>query len=96
MAGVNGKYDLRPPLEEDVFHLTAEQRKKLNVEELPGSLDEAVKNTEKSTLVRECLGEHVFSKFVENKRNRVGPVPHPGHAVRDQALHADDLGLSKT
>jgi glutamine synthetase len=68
MAGVNGKYDLRPPLEEDVFHLSTEQRKKLNVEELPGSLDEAVKLTEKSTLVKECLGEHVYSKFIENKR----------------------------
>ncbi len=68
MAGVNGKYDLRPPLEEDVFHLSREQRKKLDVEELPGSLDEAVKLTEKSALVKECLGEHVFSKFIENKR----------------------------
>ena len=68
MAGVNGKYDLRAPLEEDVFHLDAEQRKKLNVEELPGSLDEAGKLTEKSALVKECLGEHVFSKFIENKR----------------------------
>src|SRR5688572_24927014 len=68
MAGVNGRYELRAPLEEDVFHLSADQRKKLSVEELPGSLDEAVKLTEKSTLVREALGEHVFDKFVENKR----------------------------
>jgi glutamine synthetase len=68
MAGVNGKYDLRDPFEEDVFHLSADERKKLNIEELPGSLDEAVKNTEKSALIRACLGEHVFSKFVENKR----------------------------
>ena len=68
MAGVNGKYDLRPPLEEDVFHLNTEQRKKLNVEELPGSLDEALKLTEKSALVRGALGEHVFQKFIENKR----------------------------
>jgi glutamine synthetase len=68
MAGVNGKYELRAPFEEDVFHLSSDERKKLNIEELPGSLDEAVKNTEKSTLIRNCLGEHVFSKFVENKR----------------------------
>ena len=68
MAGVDGKYDLRPPLEEDVFHLTTDQRKKLNVEELPGSLDEAVKLMEKSALVRESMGDHVFNKFIENKR----------------------------
>jgi glutamine synthetase len=68
MAGVDGKYELRAPFEEDVFHLTAEQRRKHDIEELPGSLDEAVKNAEKSDLIKKCLGEHVFSKFVENKR----------------------------
>jgi glutamine synthetase len=68
MAGVNGKYDLRAPFEEDVFHLSIDQRKKLNIEELPGSLDEALRLTEKSTLVKDTLGDHVFTKFLENKR----------------------------
>ena len=53
---------------ESVFHLNADERKRANVEELPGSLDEALHLTEKSALVREALGDHVFDKFLENKR----------------------------
>jgi glutamine synthetase len=68
MAGVNGKYELGPAFEEDVFHLSSDERKKHRIEELPGSLDEALRLTEKSAMVRECLGDHVFSKFIENKR----------------------------
>ena len=70
MAGVNGKYELRAPFEEDVFHLSSEQRKKHQIEELPGSLDEAVKLAEQSALVRSCLGEHIFGKF-----RRLIPLP---------------------
>ena len=29
---------------------------------------EAVKYMEKSTLIKETLGEHVFNKFIENKK----------------------------
>ena len=68
MAGVNGRYDLRPPLEEDVFDLSREERKRANVEEMPGSLDEALRLAEKSSLAREALGDHVFDKFLANKR----------------------------
>jgi glutamine synthetase len=41
---------------------------KEKIESLPGSLGEAVEVTAKSALVKECLGDHVFEKFVENKR----------------------------
>ncbi|GAB4587714.1 hypothetical protein Ntsu_55460 [Nocardia sp. IFM 10818] len=36
--------------------------------ELLTSLDEALKNMEKSELVAETLGEHVFDFFLRNKR----------------------------
>ena len=35
---------------------------------LPGNLYEAILEIEKSELVREALGDHIFNKFVENKR----------------------------
>ncbi|HEX9884745.1 MAG TPA: glutamine synthetase, partial [Desulfobaccales bacterium] len=37
-------------------------------QELPGSLHEAVTEVEKSALVREALGDHIFDKFLENKQ----------------------------
>ena len=41
---------------------------KLGIQELPGSLYEAVQEVEKSAVVKEALGEHIFNKFIENKK----------------------------
>jgi glutamine synthetase len=35
---------------------------------LPGSLHEAIVEVENSALVKEALGEHIFNKFLENKK----------------------------
>jgi glutamine synthetase len=68
MKGVEEKYELRAPVEEDIFEMTPKELKKHKIYSLPGSLGEAVELTSKSALVKECLGDHVFEKFVENKR----------------------------
>jgi glutamine synthetase len=39
-----------------------------NPESLPANLDEAIAVMEKSQLVRETLGEHVFEYVLRNKR----------------------------
>jgi glutamine synthetase len=44
------------------------ERERRGIASLPGSLDEAIVETEKSALVKEALGDHVFSKFIENKK----------------------------
>ena len=68
LKGVEGKYELPAPVEEDIFEMTEARKKEVGIKSLPGSLEEAVANTEKSELVRECLGDHVFEKFVANKK----------------------------
>ncbi|HET9952229.1 MAG TPA: glutamine synthetase family protein [Candidatus Eisenbacteria bacterium] len=68
LRGIEEGYTLRPAVEEDIYEMNAEERKKHGIESLPGSLSEAVDALEKSKLVRDTLGEHVFEKFVENKR----------------------------
>jgi len=68
LRGVEEGYTLRTAVEEDIYEMDAEERKKHGIESLPGSLSEAVDALEKSKLVRETLGEHVFEKFVVNKR----------------------------
>jgi len=47
--------------------MTAEERQRRGIGQLPGSLMEAIQLTEKSKLVREALGDHVFNHFIENK-----------------------------
>ncbi|MGD8564129.1 MAG: glutamine synthetase family protein [Desulfarculaceae bacterium] len=68
LKGVEEKYELAAPVEEDIFEMSPQQLKKKKIISLPGSLGEAVEVTAKSKLVRECLGDHVFEKFIENKR----------------------------
>jgi glutamine synthetase len=35
---------------------------------LPGNLFEAIEETEKSRLIKEVLGEHIFTRFLINKK----------------------------
>jgi glutamine synthetase len=48
--------------------MSEEEREARGIGTLPGSLAQALAVTEKSSLVRECLGEHVFSSFIKNKK----------------------------
>jgi glutamine synthetase len=68
LKGIEKKYELPNPIEEDIYHFDAEKRKKHNITELPGNLYEAITELEKSELVREALGDHIFNKFIENKK----------------------------
>jgi glutamine synthetase len=68
MKGIEERYPLPEPVEEDIYEFSAEKRKELNITELPGNLYEAICETENSELVREALGDHIFSKFIENKK----------------------------
>jgi glutamine synthetase len=68
LKGIEKGYELPPPVEEDIFEMSEKQRIDRGIESLPGSLAEAIQYTEKSELVRETLGDHIFDKFIENKK----------------------------
>jgi glutamine synthetase len=68
MAGIEQKIEPPEPVEENVYKMTEEERLKRRIGQLPGSLLEAIQITEKSQLVREALGEHVFKHFIANKK----------------------------
>jgi len=67
LKGVEKGYTLPAPVEEDIFEMSEKERKENGIDSLPGSLQEAVQAMEKSELVKEALGEHIFQKFIENK-----------------------------
>ena len=67
LKGVEKGYTLPAPVEEDIFEMSEKERKQHGIDSLPGSLQEAVQAMEKSELVKETLGEHIFQKFIENK-----------------------------
>ena len=68
MEGIEKKYALPDPIEEDIFEMSPEERTEKGITELPGNLYAAIKETENSALVKKILGDHIFSKFIENKK----------------------------
>jgi glutamine synthetase len=68
LKGIEMQYPLPEPVEEDVYHLSLAERERFGIKELPGSLYEAVVEMEQSALVREALGDHIFNKFLANKK----------------------------
>jgi glutamine synthetase len=68
LKGIEENYPLPEPVEVDIYHLSEAERANLGIQELPGSLHEAITEVENSTLIKEALGEHIFTKFLENKK----------------------------
>jgi len=68
LKGIKEGYELCPPVEEDIYEMSPEKRKEHGIESLPGDLYEAVQYAEASELVKETLGDHIFTKFIENKK----------------------------
>ncbi len=68
LEGLEKGYEPPPPVEENVYKMTPEERARRGIATLPGSLWEALQLTERSELVRRALGDHVFRSFLENKR----------------------------
>jgi glutamine synthetase len=68
LSGIEKKLELPDPIEEDIFEMNPAERRAHGITDLPGNLYAATLETEKSELVREVLGEHIFNKFIENKK----------------------------
>ena len=68
MDGIEKRLELPDPIEEDIFEMKPAERKAHGIKELPGNLYAAIIETEKSELIREVLGDHIFDKFIENKK----------------------------
>jgi glutamine synthetase len=68
MRGVQEGYELPSEVSANLYELSTEERRAQGIDVLPGSLSEALEVMERSDLVRETLGEHVFEWFIRNKQ----------------------------
>lgn len=68
MRGVAEGYELAPEADANLFRMTDSDLVKLGIDQLPQSLNDSLKVMERSTLVQEALGEHIFEWFLRNKR----------------------------
>jgi glutamine synthetase len=68
LEGIEQGYELPDPMETNLYHLTAEQRRERGIVSLPETLGEAVDELSGSELARQALGPHIFDRYVELKR----------------------------
>ncbi len=68
LDGIKNEIDPGDPCNMNIYQMTEKERKDYGIESLPGSLDEAVREMEKSFLMREVLGDHTFEHFLKAKK----------------------------
>jgi glutamine synthetase len=68
LDGINRKIDPPDPVEQDIFHMTPEERLNEGIDSLPESLGEALHHLRKSQFVKDTLGEHVYNNFIYIKQ----------------------------
>ena len=68
LDGIQKGYGLPDPVEENIYEMSSARQKQFHIRTLPANLDKAVSLMEKSTLLEEMLGKHVFTTFIANKR----------------------------
>jgi glutamine synthetase len=68
LRGIEEGYELPPEASANVFEMTPEERAAEGIRSLPPSLADALDLMERSELVAETLGEHIFEWFLRNKR----------------------------
>ncbi len=68
LEGIEKGYELEAPMETNLYHLSADERKERGIEALPQTLGEAVDALAASDLMRKALGDHIFPRYIELKR----------------------------
>ncbi len=69
LKGVEEGYELPPETDSNLFALSERELEAKGISSLPSSLNDAVNEMERSELVAETLGAHVFEWFIRNKRD---------------------------
>ena len=83
LEGIEKKYEMPPPVEPNIYKMDTSERESRGMKALPVNLFEAIQESEKSRIVKNSLGEHIFTRFLHNKykewdmdRIRHGDVVH--------------------
>jgi len=68
LTGIKERYKLPNPVEENIYEMSHTKQRKHKIKTLPSNLEEGLKIMQKSTMLKEALGDHVFNTFVANKK----------------------------
>ena len=68
LDGIERELDPGAPVNKNIYKMSHRERRHLRIDELPGNLSEALDELEKSELMRDTLGAHIFDQFLAAKR----------------------------
>lgn len=68
LDGVEKGMQLGDPVEESLFEMDAATITAKGIKELPGTLGDAIAELERDEVIRDALGDHVLSHYIEAKR----------------------------
>lgn len=67
LDGIKNKIMPPAPVDQNIYKMDEEERKRLDIKSLPGNLFEALFELSKDEVVKSALGEHIYNKFMEGK-----------------------------
>jgi glutamine synthetase len=67
LDGIKNNLQAPPPVNHDIFEMTAQEKTAAGIASLPGSLKEALEALKANPLAKATLGEHILKNYIENK-----------------------------
>jgi len=67
LDGIKNKLTPPAPIDRNIYVMTKEERESEGINDLPGTLNEAIQNLKKDEVITSALGEHILENFVEAK-----------------------------
>ncbi len=83
LEGIEQGYELPEPMETNLYHLTAEQRRERGIVSLPETLGEAIDELSQSDLMRKRARPAHLRPLRGVEAQGVGRVPRPAHGLGD-------------
>ncbi len=68
LDGIRRQVSVPERVDCNIFRMSEQERTKRKLEELPGTLAEAVLCMEKDLFMKDTLGEHIFTKYIAQKK----------------------------
>lgn len=68
LDGVERKLSAGQPVNKNIFAMSEREKRRLKIKQLPADLSQALDNLEKDKVIKEALGDHIYSHFLAAKR----------------------------
>src|SRR5678815_3923494 len=68
LDGIENKTDAREPVNTNIWEMSHREKRRLRIDDLPHNLEEACNELEKDAVIKEALGDHIYSNFLEAKK----------------------------